>query len=269
MIIYCDGDSYIAGTELGDDILPEYPGCLPIYHSKKDLVNNRRWLDRTNDNGDLSQIRNQLREKIGFLEKERAFPKKIAKKLNIEVVNAALGGSSMDAICRRTLSNLIKLKDKDNVVAVVGISDPWRFELPNSNNDTVPWICIHPFSSGDHIKDVMKYMVSTSKFYHSMVKFYKNVITIQDFCKLNNIRLIFIDRNLIRLAETQIKIVETQFENCEDYINLKNYSNFKANLNISLSDLGCTFKTESILCPSYHYAEIVHEYIADEIIKLL
>ena len=134
MIIYCDGDSYIAGTELGDDILPEYPGCLPIYHSKKDLVNNRRWLDRTNDNGDLSQIRNQLREKIGFLEKERAFPKKIAKKLNIEVVNAALGGSSMDAICRRTLSNLIKLKDKDNVVAVVGISDPWRFELPNSNS---------------------------------------------------------------------------------------------------------------------------------------
>lgn len=256
MILYCDGDSYVAGTELGDIILPEHPGfsAWPGFNQQRALV----WLNRTYRNGDLAPIREQLKTQIAILEKEKAFPNKIAKKLNIEVVNAALGGSSMDAICRRTLSNLIKLKDRDHSMAVIGITDPWRFELPNSSTDAVPWICAHPTTEVDFIKDVVKYMTVAKKKYHGLVKFYKNIITIQDFCKVNNIKLIFIDRKLINS-------VEKHFEDYEDYVNLKKYSNFKADLDI----LEIVKNIDEAMCPGHHFNEKAHEVISNMIVELL
>lgn len=260
MILYCDGDSHVAGTELGDVILPEHPGFLPWGCPEQLSIHNAKWIERTFGNGDLSHYRKQQLEKIALLEKEKAFPNKIANKLNIEVVNAALGGSSIDAICRRTLSNLIQLKNRDTVVAVIGITDPWRFELPNSNSDDVPWMCVLPNNNVDYLKEVTKYMVLAEKNYHSLVRFYKNIITIKDFCKLNDIKLFFIERY-------PINDVEPYFENYKDYVNLKNYANFKADLNFM--KIVATQNLGNVMCPAFHFNETVHEYISNKVIELL
>jgi hypothetical protein len=262
MIIYCDGDSYVAGSELGDILLPDHPGFVPIGIPKHIERERYNWTRRTYGNGDLSFMRRQLYNEIEKLEKEKAFPNKIAKKLNVEVINAAVGGSSMDSILRRTLSNLITLKDKDNIVAFISTTDPWRFELPTLNDTNSPWTCVTVDSKNEQVAEVFKYMVSANKNYHSLIRYYKNIISIQDFCKVNNIKLFFLDRNTTNQ-------IESEFENYEDYINLKKYANFKVDLDMSQEKIRTIFKTENIICPGHHYNENVHEYIANELIKLL
>ena len=269
MIIYCDGDSYASGAELGDILLPDHPGFVLI--DIPNHIDNERllWKKRTQYNGDLYPVRQKLFNEIKRLEKEKAFPNKIAKKLNIEVITAAVEGSSMDAICRRTLSNLIKLKNKDNTVAFIVTTDPWRFELPAPESRLAAWTCILP-NSKSHVNlnertaAVFKYMLSANKNYHCLIRYYKNIISIQDFCKVNNIKLFFLEWH--RIVNVQI---ESEFKNDEDYINLKKYANFKVDLDISQERMRTIFKTKNIICPGLHYNEDVHEYIANELIKLL
>jgi hypothetical protein len=277
MIIYCDGDSFVAGTELGDTILPEHPGFLPFLASSELRERNERWINRTFGEGDLASIRRSRKKEIALLEKERAFSNKIATKLNVTVVNTAASGSSIDAICRRTLTNLIRLKDQDNITAIIGITDPWRFELPSwyrsnevdnfvtDNGENLQWIDIHPQTAQDtydHIGSIIKYRILVEKNYHSLVRFYKNIISIQDFCKVNNIKLFFVSpRNII-------PEIEKDFSNIEDYVNLKKYSNLNIALSMQQLAIECD-KKENVMCPNYHYNEVVHEIVANKIIELI
>jgi hypothetical protein len=261
MILYCDGDSFIAGTELADDLIIDHPGYLPYGAPKYLREQNKMWITRTYS-GDLANERDRLKFTIHDLEKKRCFATKVANKLNVSVVNESKGGSSMDAIARRTITNLINLKKQNpNIIALIGTSDIWRSEISYAHDD---WICIQPDTTWyEGIEEVVKYKTLYEKNYHGFVRFYKNIITIKDFCKVNDIQLHFIQTHFDLLSVN----IEEEYKNRKDYVEMKEYANLQYSINMLQIAIDC--KLPNVLCPSSHYSEDVHSLVADKVIELL
>ena len=101
------------------------------------------------------------------------------------------------------------------------------------------------------------------KIYHNLVRFYKNIITIKDFCKLNNIKVHFIET----VCKPTDWIIENGYESKEDYVELKEYANLEYSLH--MNQIAMDSKLPNVLCPSYHFSENIHSIVADKIIELL
>jgi len=276
MIIYCNGDSFISGVELADSILPEYPGARSRYDFKKE-ENNKRWIDRSyNQNDYIGKKRTELLEKIFHLEYEKAWPNKIQNKTGIRVINNSRGGSSLDRIIRVCLTDLIELLSTNKkIIAIIGTTDPNRQEVPiNAGNiNELDWVgqnkhweqisssYRNPSQLGpiDHIID---YKIEFETTYHQLVKAYTNIITLQDFCKLNNIELHWISSqcNILKL------LPEKRILNQQDLDVRKIYSNFKYSFDFNLIAESMSY-TDEIYCPANHYSEIVHEKLSNLIIE--
>lgn len=279
-MIYCNGDSFVAGVELADHILPEYPGLTDwVETTNKDVKHNQRnvdWITKTyDDNHPLSSIRKERSKDLIRIEYERAFPNKLQEILNIPVINRALGGASMDRIVRTTISDLIELKKThDSIIAVIGTTYIGRSEIATFNEehdlfgDICPWICITT-NYKMHYKNrdldcLLKYKTLHDSDYHHFVNFFKNIILLQDFCKSNNIKLHWIStyNNMVDYN----KPIDSKYHFIKDLINLSEYANLK--YTIDMRQIACNIKKE-VLCPSGHYAEIVHEKTAELLIPIL
>lgn len=271
MLIYCNGDSFVAGVELGDDILPDYPG-LSDFRKPSEIA--KQWIANTyTPNHPYSKERERRTKELIELEYNRAFPNKLQQSLNIPVVNHSMGGSSMDRIVRTSITSLIELKNKhDNIIAIIGDTDCNRSEAPNFEfidyHDVVGfprhWVCM---SSNYHMSDrkplepLIDYKLRYEKNYHSLVGYYKNVILLQDFCHKNNITLYWVqsfDRGNI--------VPESEYENDSCLNNLKEYANFK--YTVRMPEVAKNIY-HNVQCPSGHYGENVHNGVAEEFTNII
>jgi hypothetical protein len=251
MFIYANGDSFTRGSELANYLLPKYPGNTSTPVNSAQLVRNERWLwYMRKHHQDL--IKTTLEKEITL-----AYPQKVANKLGVECYNNAYGGSSIDRIARTTVTDLAGLKnEKKDIVAIIGTTSIFRMELPG---ELRTWHCGQPTVTNDQkIKPVTDYYIKYYSEYHATTNYYKNLIFIRDFCKLNHIRLILVD-----VSHNDIEI-DNEPDN--DLKNLKQYLDLKYDFDISriAHQVG-----GDIFCPCGHFTESVHDRLAEEIVKIL
>lgn len=129
MNIYCNGDSFTAGEELLDYMLPTWPGyrttgSIQVKDTDYDWLAVRR------------KIGSSIFGSISLLlekEKEASWAgqfKKINK--NISIYNGALGGSSIAGIANRTVVDLAKHKDKNFDFVFIQLTGPNRIGFYDS-----------------------------------------------------------------------------------------------------------------------------------------
>jgi hypothetical protein len=284
MRLYFNGDSFVAGVELGDDILPEYPGLATSWWSNTfwgiphpTALENKKWLAKTYDNNHpFAKLRQQHTEYMQSLEFDRAFPNKVAQITDLPVINHALGGSSMDRIARVSLLDLYKLKQeypKEKIVAIIGTTHPSRSEIINDKLGVTDyhktyqdWICISATykveGQGEYVDTLCRYKILYEKHFHSLVNFYKNIILVKDFCKINEIDLYWIathdtvNRNYNvepYLSERPILSMMKEYAKLEYYLDMKDYLN----------------KDSATMCPGWHFGENVHQLVANDIAALI
>jgi hypothetical protein len=281
MLLYCNGDSFVQGTELADDILPGYPGLLPWPPNTPQHEQHKEWLAQTNaptifthSNGRGSKMLD-----INRLELERAFPNKVHIMTGIPVTNRAIAGGSMDHIVRNSITDLYTLKKEnpnEQVVACVGTTYPGRWEIANDqlgNHDLhmrpQDWICVSGIyctaSDNDYLRDMRRYKAMYETDYHQLVNFYKNIVLLQDFCKLNEITLHWIatfDNVLKQPGPTNGYAERPDINVLMEYANL--------NYTVDMREIMETeFAGQSVICPGGHFGEQIHHRIAEEIVKIL
>jgi hypothetical protein len=173
------------------------------------------------------------------------------------VYNNAEGGASIDRIARTTISDLIKLKDYNtDIVALIGTTSIYRVEFPHENQ---AWISAQLAQGDQHFaKPIIDYYINHYSRYHGLYNYYKNLILIHDFCKINQIRLILID--------VMSNIGTDEFDQLEDLEHLKNYLNLK--YDFDMGEIASNTSGE-IFAPCGHFTEIVHAKLAEEIVKII
>jgi hypothetical protein len=293
MIIYANGDSFVAGVELGDDIFPGYPGKLSLPHDDSPDSNHflaKQWILNTyNQSHELGKKRLKLLNEILSLEYSRAFPKKLSQILKYDtvpyfnrnfsefkppfVINRALGGSSMDRIVRTSIADLIEIRKHhtSKIIAIIGTTDISRSEIPswsphreNLQGDPGVWVCLHNHGTlpktVPYIRDLINFKLAYQLDYHSLVNFYKNVVLLQDFCKLNNIVLMWVETYRNNLISDTNNNLYTDLQNFKDYAALE----YSTSMNEIADEIN-----HNVLCPSGHFSEIVHEAVAIKLANLI
>lgn len=279
MLLYFSGDSFVAGTELADDMLPGYPGYVswPIDVSNK-FRTGKIWLDSSH-NANHPSNKNRM-DNIHELTKNelcRAYPNQVHMATGLPVINRGMGGSSMDRIARQTLLDLYTLKQEDpnrDLVAFIGTTYPERNEIPNNlppiidmHGFATDWASISAtFRQTDHdedIENIRRYKILFETNYHSLVNFYRNVVLISDFCKLNNIKLYWIATG----EDVTKRVVEEHLRDRPDLKMLIEYSQFKYDIN--MIDIIGEFPNQEVICPGGHFGKQIHERTAQEIVKIL
>lgn len=272
MLIYCNGDSFVAGVELGDNILPDYPGLTDF---AGDLLPASKWIAKTYDpkhpyNAERTTRFNELVE----LEYQRAFPNKLSQKLNVPVINHALGGSSMDRIVRTTITDLISLKEEhSDIIAIIGDTHCSRSEVANYEFLEFPdavgfnqyWACLsttYSMSGREPLKPILEYKIRYEKNYHMLVQYYYNVIQLQDFCKANNIKLYWVSSQ----DGIEYTIPEKQYSDDLCYNNFVKYANLEYTIRMKSIAQEMNHK---VLCPSRHFGENVHEEVANRLANII
>jgi hypothetical protein len=156
MLVYCNGDSYTAGVNLNDSMIPNYPGSF----TKDELISKINEItefqnikskyyhkyvnynDVLNGNTDLTFYDEQTPGLLLFsgchniLEKKNAFPSELEKLDNsIKTINSAVPGASMGGICNRTILDLLELQSKNVRVdkVIIQLTSPGRYEIYDSN----------------------------------------------------------------------------------------------------------------------------------------
>jgi hypothetical protein len=281
MLLYFNGDSFAAGTELADDMLPGYPGCFnwPIdYDSNPVAKQAKEWLDNSH-NASYPSNKNRMGivHQLTQTELARAYPSLVHKMTGLPIINKSQGGSSMDRIIRVTIADLIKLKKEDpsrKLVAFIATTYIERSEIPNNlpptvdmHGDPQDWASVSvTFRQSDHddmIETIRKYKVLYETPYHSMLNFYRNVVLLQDYCKLNDVDLYW-----ITAGENIWTVVEPPHENRNDLAALMDYA--KMQIAISMQDIA---EHELIgqlsMCPGRHFAQPVHDRTAEKIVSIL
>lgn len=257
MIIYCNGDSFVAGHDLGDDMLNGFPGYSPFQHN---FIQHNWYMSSFNKNirfGDGY-------EKVLKLEKERAFPGLLSSEYEYNVVNDAFPGASMDRIARTTISTLIQLKKKNtDLIAIIGTTDISRTEIPGT--DSI-WTSISPTinSINNTIDSLLRFKIEYEKDYHCLVNFYKNAILIQDFCTVNNIKLFWV--HTMGGVITEIK-TEHSYQAEADLESFKDYLKLEYILNMEI--IAKEGKYQDALGPGGHYSPTMHKIFAKEINKII
>lgn len=276
-MIYFNGDSFVAGVELGDDELPEYPGTLPWPWGSPQHEKAKAWIAKTYDiKHPWYLVRMETVKDTIKKEYDRAFPSLIGKKLNVPIINHALGGASMDRIVRTTIADLIRLKkEHKTVIAIIGTTHMSRSEVPNSDfsasvdlhGSPKNWTCISlsyrlPYHNSK-IDPLLDYKLEYEKNYHMLVNFYKNVILLQDFCRANDIKLMWISTYNNIINDFNLESVYRVNDDLTDFIE---YSKFEYTLDMAI--VAQEIKV-GVLCPSGHFSEKVHQRVADDLCGVL
>jgi len=258
MILYSNGDSFVAGSGLAFHLLPKWPGLHDVADDNL-YKETRQWLDRCRKDRHAFKI---LSEVIPKIEPTLAFPYKIKKLLNCEIVNGAQGGSSFDRIARTTITDLINLRKvhrDSKIVAIIGDTDVFRSEVAHNVRGENFWFQMHcNLEPPIELKNLLRYKLLHEHNYHRMTEYYKNCILIKDFCKANDIELHWID---IGMVQEDQRVLNQH----SDLAALKEYANVTSSVNMS----DCAIGVKGKYVPDGHFSEMVHTIVAEKFAKIL
>ena len=289
MIIYCNGDSFTSGVDLADYLIPGYPGGTPMCPwetgpQTPDVREADNWHKNTYDNShQLGKLRQTKMKAIRNEEFNRAWPNKLHNLSGYPVINNALSGSSMDRIARTTVSDLISLKEEHaNIISIIGLTGIDRSELPGyrrslTGSSFSSWVDIIHHRPGLHpdLASIFDYKLKYETDYHCYINFYKNVILIKNFCSVNNIRLYFVlplplppkfwqSGYKPHPLDVDAKFSVTDIESIK---NLENYANLVPD--IYMTDIATSCKLPEVYAPGGHFAESIHEIVADKLFNII
>lgn len=136
MLIYVNGDSFVAGAGLADHkLFAECPSQIPVGEFRDSNWPNTRY--------NLSKKR-QLIEVLDNTNREMAWPSHLQRILGNRVLNSAMPGSSIHGIVQRTIYDIEKLIYKNQIpdYVLIGITGIDRVMLVNTDPQPDPkeWI---------------------------------------------------------------------------------------------------------------------------------
>ena len=255
-MIYCNGDSFTAGDELGDDIIPGHLGLMDYDSPASIRKMNRDWKASSHDHTTLAgMFRKQNKENLRNIELQKSWPTKLGHLLKTTVVNNANSGASMDQIARTTVVDLLGfMKTNKDITVFIGLTTETRFEVGRPVDH---WYSVVPQSLElAPNKDIAaigiaKTIIETD--YHMLINFYKNVIYIKDFCAIHGIKLYFLSPHPLN---------KTTEERCQVHPDLKEmveYADLKCEL--IMEDIAAKLRT-GVYCSELHFSKTVHDEVA-------
>jgi hypothetical protein len=250
--IYCIGDSFTQGTELADaeyygDVYPGYS----TFHSNDKLRReiNRQWWNINSPSVNNSYI---------LLDKEnaRAWPAKLAKHMhNVSVINAGKQGKSMQYIVDTCIKDIITKKFEIDLV-IVQLTDPVRLEF--SENGSSFTIFLQNSTTYKNQEALRKALLNIENDKSLYFRWITHLARVQDFCKANNIPLLFVDSVNV---EFPYLVTSAEFSYIRDYVNKPV---------LSLRDIADAFSLDTeVLAAGGHFTEIVHDKFAEELSKII
>lgn len=260
--LYFNGDSFVAGVELGDDILPDYPGLSMLSNEKS-----RFWYQNIADKRHkLANI-----EDIEKLEKERCFAGQVQNTLKLECLNRAVGGASMDRIVRTSINDLLMWKKqfpKDKIHAFLGVSVIERFEVPHGGKKWCDISTKNLLNKSVETFPLTKYKLMFETDYHAYLIFFKHIFFLKNFCKVYDIDLHWIGINT--------KITDMLYYNRidnkpipEDLSLLIENTELRFLIDMNECSRGLKEKDIPVMCPGGHFGKPVHDKVAEKIIDLM
>jgi hypothetical protein len=129
MNIYVNGDSFPAGFELADTVLPSFPGV-----QTKMFTNNphfKKWETERKTEGNSYYGNTELLEKAG---KDLAWPAELNKiNPSINVYNGAKAGASITGISHRTINDLVAYNNIKFDYIFIQLTTTDRYEFYDAN----------------------------------------------------------------------------------------------------------------------------------------
>ena len=268
-MIYCNGDSFTQGAELYDHIFFKdvHPGFIlardMFNHELRDILmkkHNEAILKKVNTPEENILINNETIK--------RAWPAKLERLLNVPVVNAGRGGTSMDSICSRTITDILELisNNKKIDLAIIQVTFINRFDISVDDYMVSIMHSHHDERAVSSKMGIAAYEYGKVRIANeTILSMYKNwlfnLVHLINFFKTNNIPYL-----LIQSFPDSYPIGEyAECKNLENYINL--------NFDLSIFDLSmfeiCKKlpEDEYAFCPGGHMTEIVHEELAKKIVE--
>jgi hypothetical protein len=192
-MIYCNGDSFTAGTELVDCeyFKDSYPGLFDKdyandYEKNNNFKYSEWWLTHSIKKFRSNLTKSKLNELIEK-EKEKAWPAKLSKLLNVPIRNSAIMASSLESVVYTTITDILNCDRPIDTVLL---------QLPPVGRVAIPYMDTFYDATLGHkhyipeIANVVKVMSYTETDYSLQYKYLFNLTHIYDFCKSNGIKLI-------------------------------------------------------------------------------
>lgn len=267
--IYANGDSFGKGSELGDFLLSSHPGYYNFNEERPSII--EKWFNEEYLRpGSATQKERTLKwSLINQEENTRNFSYKVSKKLNVKYLNSSKGGSSFYRIILKSLADLLEIKKTEkNIVALIVTSCPSRIEIPiaaSYNNKSNFWrSCnMHIPNADPSADELIKYYMLNYDNYHQIVNFYKNTITLDNFCISNKIKLLWVAGNSNVLKTV---IPEDKYINCPDFKNILEYFDKETFYSVELPEIARDININT-MTPGYHFSEVVHEKAAELLLE--
>lgn len=261
VLIYCNGDSFVNGYELGDDLITGHPGYYDCNDNRDTGHKYNDWYTKTFDtNNDLGKERDDKSDQILARQAERAFPNIIHKKTGLKVINAATKylGNSQASISRNTITDLHKLKKEyKKIIAIIGTTSVNRLDLPNEHGTWHNVMLGNKTSEaknhyGSKLQGLVDFYHHYYTGYHLYIEWLKNVILVKSFCKSNDISLLW-----------TTGIYPAVHETLPDEPDLKAFLSFAdIDYEVNLVNLAKEIN-KNVMCPGYHFSELVHGRAAE------
>jgi len=256
-IIYVCGDSHTAGGELVDDLL--WPDQHPGFFAETEIdLRDQRQLSRWREFRDRS-LRNT--KPVGMsewqqLEKEQAWPARLAKLTGIETTSRALMGASMEWITRQCLDDvslLLQQHSIDNIMVVVQPTSRHRCQYHDSQ---LGWSNYSQAigGHGDMYRLLGEHETDTSL----MTRWLNSIIGLCGAMQSLGVRL--------TLVNSSMPDIEQSLDKHPEVAHLRGlYDRVKQNCwhGRSMGDLAATLSKPR--CPDLHWTRDVHQLLAEDI----
>lgn len=297
MLVYCNGDSYTAGVNLSDEMIPNYPGnftraeltskinAITEFQNSKSKCYHKyvNYNDVLNGNTDLTFYDDPAPGLILFsgvhniLEKQNAFPFELEKLNNsIKTINSAIPGASMGGICNRTILDLLELQSKNVRVdkVIIQLTSPGRYEIYDSDHPNFMFDRpVHQFRSikdcgiGDAV--ILKY--SNADF---LLKYLYHLISLKETVRsITGHFPILIDSINGEMIQADIKHTRCYIQENNNNSQLPVFDSLVTHSMIEstqwLMMLDAAAKVKRPYAHDGHFSAEVHKLTAKELIKLL
>jgi hypothetical protein len=123
-VLYVIGDSFSAGSELCDNMLPSWP----YYKNPKvDMEKFSEWLNSSEYTNDIAAL-NMTQDQFAELTLEKAYPAKLGKLIDYEVINRSVGNTGSIYWRYKVLEDLIQFQKHNKTIdyAIVNFTDVFR-----------------------------------------------------------------------------------------------------------------------------------------------